>query len=416
MPSIEKVLKVQLVMILCFTMPNPMMDIFFPSLHTVTTLVLYATTVYSVAYLMSKKYKYNSKIFLWYVVYFLIYSAIIYYYLTIGRLYPLSKMLGCPNNVSVFITNTLILLLFILQAPLYSRIKDFSFLVKAYIILNLPLVLFYIETIGVEEILFDESATDISTLVLASVASNCLLLAIIFKSSFSKSKLTNRIILLIVFAATMYVWGSLAKRGAILWFFVTLAIYYIFKSKNTKTTILKIGIISVIVYISLPLIINGLETVSPLLAERIESTLVEGDTSGRMDEDGCFALSMLQFQESPIFGSYFRIVSRNPIWQGMYPHNIILELLITFGITGLIPFIYFLCKILSKLRNSFSNKKNDKNSIEKVLGIMFINTFFLMMTSGTILLNLSFWVNIAILLTINYKQNEKLLNNNTAQK
>ena len=100
----------------------------------------------------------------------------------------------------------------------------------------------------------------------------------------------------------------------------------------------------------------------------------------------------------------------------MYPHNIILELLITFGIAGLIPFIYFLSKILSILRKSFSSDDTGMVSIEKVLGIMFLNIFFSMMTTGTILLSLPFWLNIAILLTINNKKNEKLLNHNTAQK
>ena len=166
----------------------------------------------------------------------------------------------------------------------------------------------------------------------------------------------------------------------------------------------------------LPMLISVIENLSPFLAERLEMTLIEGNTSGRMDEEGAYVLAVNQFNNSPFFGSYFRIVTTNPLWQGMYPHNIILELLITFGIAGLIPFIYFLSKILSTLRKSFSSDKTGIVSIEKVLGIMFLNIFFSMMTTGTILLSLPFWLNIAILLTINNKKNEKLLNHNTAQK
>ena len=415
MPSIEKILKVQLVMILCFTMPNLMMDIFIPQLHTLTTLVLYATVAYTVAYMFENKQKYNN-IFIFYVIYFLIYSIVIYFDLTIDRKYPLTEMLGCPKSVSNFITTTLIILLFIIQAPLYKKIKDFSFLIKSYIILNLPLVLFYINTVGVVEIQFDESITDISTLTLASTASNCLLLAIIFRNSFTKSKILNKALLVLVFLATMSVWGNLAKRGAILWFFVTLILYYLLKSKNIKYTLVKCGIVIGIVYLAMPIIISGIEQLSPFLAERIEATIVEGNTSGRMDEDGGFEIATKQFYESPITGSYFRIVTTNPLWQGMYPHNIILEILITFGVLGLIPLIYFLWKILINLRYSFKNSQGNQISIEQVLGIMFINMFFSMMTSGTLLLSLPFWVNIAILLTTINKKNDKLFNYNTTQK
>ena len=413
MPPIENILKIQLVMILCFTMPNLMMDIFVPQLHTLTTLVLYATVAYTVAYMLKNNPKYN-KVFIFYVIYFLIYSIVIYFDLTTDRKYPLTEMLGCPKSVSNFITTTLIILLFIIQAPLYKKIKDFSFLIKSYIILNLPLVLFYINTVGVVEIQFDESVTDISTLTLASTASYCLLLAIIFRNSFTKSKILNKALLVLVFLATMSVWGNLAKRGAILWFFVTLILYYLLKSKNIKYTLVKCGIVIGIVYLAMPIIISGIEQLSPFLAERIEATIVEGNTSGRMDEDGGFEIATKQFYESPITGSYFRIVTTNLLWQGMYPHNIILEVLITFGVLGLIPLLYFVWKIISKLRYSFKNSQGNQTSIEQVLGIMFINTFFSMMTSGTLLLSLPFWVNIAILLTTINKKNDKLFNYNTA--
>ena len=77
MPSIEKILKVQLVMILCFTMPNLMMDIYVPQLHTLTTLVLYVTVLYTGIYVLRKKPKYTRSLVL-FIIYFLIYSIVIY--------------------------------------------------------------------------------------------------------------------------------------------------------------------------------------------------------------------------------------------------------------------------------------------------------------------------------------------------
>jgi pimeloyl-ACP methyl ester carboxylesterase len=201
--------------------------------------------------------------------------------------------LGCPHSVATFLVTTFIILFFILQAPLYQKIKDFGFLVKYYIIFNLPLVLLYISSIGVTKIQFDESITDISTLTLASTASNSLLLALIFKDSFMKSKVANNIILLIVFLATMSVWGGLAKRGAILWFFVTLIIYFIFQSKNIKVTVFKFLLILVGIYMMMPAVISIIENFSPFLAERVEMTLVEGHTSGRMEEEGAYQVPVL---------------------------------------------------------------------------------------------------------------------------
>lgn len=416
--STEKILKVQLVLIMCFTMPNIIMDLFIPALHSITSLILYATTIYTILYLLKNRPKYN-KLYIYYIIYFLIYSIVIFIDLTLERKYPLTEMLGCPKNVSTFIYRTATILLFILQAPLYSKIKDFSFLVKWYIIFNLPLALFYINFIGVEEIFYKESIgnIDISTLTLASAASSSLLMAYIFKNTLTKYKSLNNILLFIIFATTMSVCGDLGKRGAILWFFITLMLYFILKSKNIKLTVIKCTIILGIVYLTFPIIITAIENYSPLLAEKLGSTVFEGDTSGRMDEEGGYAVAIEQFYRSPIFGSYFRHVTSIPTQQGMYPHNIILEFLITFGIAGLIPFLFFLWKILNTIRISLTSNKRSPNSKEKIVGILFLNMFFSMMSTGTPLLMLSFWFSIALLLINNNEEdNEKLFSNNTAQK
>lgn len=419
MLSTEKVLKIQLVLIMCFTMPNLIMDLFIPALHSITSLILYATFIYTFIYSLNNRHKYN-KLYIYYIIYFLIYSGVIFIDLTLERKYPLSEMLGCPGSVSSFIYKTATILLFILQAPLYNKIKDYSFLVKWYIILNLPLVLFYINIIGVEEILYKQSTgdVDISTLTLAAAASRCLLMAFIFKKSLTRYETINNILLFIIFIATISVWGDLGKRGAILWFFITLIIYFILNSKNIKFTIIKIVIILGIVYLSLPIIITAIENYSPLLAEKIELTVFEGDTSGRMDEEGGYTIAIEQFHTSPLFGSYFRLVTSNPTFQGMYPHNIILEMLITFGIVGLLPFLFFLWKILNIIRRSLISNKRNCNSIKKIVGILFLNIFFSMMSTGTPLLMLSFWLSIAILLTNNKEEDndEKLFSNNTTQK
>ena len=112
----------------------------------------------------------------------------------------------------------------------------------------------------------------------------------------------------------------------------------------------------------LPDVISIIENFSPFLAERVEMTLIEGHTSGRMEEEGAYGYTIKQFMNSPIFGSYFRIVTPNLTWRGMYPHNIILELLITFGVVGLIPFLYFLKIIFIKLRKSFCYDISNINS------------------------------------------------------
>lgn len=404
---IERILKIQLILIFCFTIPNAVMDEFIPALHLVSTAGLYITFFLSWLYVLChpKVLKYKNS-FLWFLVYFIIYSAFIYVDIAIEPEYPLAEMLGCPKSVIEFFRNSMILFMYMLLVPLYSKIHDYSFLVKSYILLNLPLTIWFVMHYG--NLYSSDASIDdmtLSSLVLASSASNAMLFSVLFRPKWSNKNSFNKFCFILILLGGLYVWGVLAKRGAILWFFVTLMSYKLIISKKPSKTIIVLLILLFIVYLCMPLIIQLVSNFSPFLAERMAATFIEGDTSGRMNEGGGYFYGIRQFLDSPWYGSYFRLITGDRMWQGMYPHNLIIELLITMGILGIIPLILFILYIVRYIRKEFLNFiDRNQTAMELVFFVMLINTILLMMSSGTPLLNMNYWLIFAILLNINPKK------------
>lgn len=401
--SIVKILKIQLVLILCFTIPNAMMDEFIPSLHLFSTAGLYITFFFSWLYVLNnpKVLKYKQS-FWWFIVFYIVYSVFIYVDITVDRKYPLSEMLGCPKSVFEFLRSSLILILYMLLVPLYKKIFDYSFLVKSYILLNLPLIVWFVTNYGY---LYSSDASledmTLSSLMLASSASNSMLLSILFKPKWTNKESLNNFFYILILLGGLYVWGILAKRGAILWFFVTLMLYKLLISKKASKSVVIILLLLFVSYICMPIIIQLVSNFSPYLADRLAATFIEGDTSGRMNEGGGYFYGIRQFLESPWFGSYFRIVTGDRVWQGMYPHNLIIEFLITMGIFGVVPLVIFVIYIIKFIRKKYLSLMDSHSiSMDMVFVVMLLNTILLMMSSGTPLLNMNFWLNFAILLNL----------------
>ena len=140
-------------------------------------------------------------------------------------------------------------------------------------------------------------------------------------------------------------------------------------------------------------IIGGIGHVSSHAAEKVESTLKEGDTNGRFDvnnpEGSTYLIGLNQFFQSPLWGSYFRLVTEHRSFKGAYPHNVFIEILMTMGLLGFIPFIAFLVKSWKKV-NKVLKKENCTDGKFACL-ILFLSTFLQLQTTWSIVLNLSFW-------------------------
>lgn len=364
------------------------------------TLVRYVAILYVFLYTIRKNIKISfDKSFLYFLI---VYSLYILFYLTLGRQYPLNKMLGCPESVFGYLQHTFYLFLLILCSKTIFKFMSIRNICIMFLFFTLIPTLYYINLIGIETLQIvnasNSEAQFLGTLTFSYACSTVLILHIFFFNEYTSKKYLNIIILAFVICAVVYVWMAGTKRGPILWALISIIVCFYYKDKNFSKYFKKILIIGIIVYISLPVIFDFFKDIAPYTIERINAALYEGDTSHRLDagnSDNGYSLAINQFLSSPLFGSYFRITDSTSIFKGVYPHNIFLEMMITMGVIGLIPFLFFVKKIYTSASKKISLSENKK---QMFFFVLFNMSFFTMFTTDTILLNYSFWMSASYVL------------------
>jgi O-antigen ligase len=130
-----------------------------------------------------------------------------------------------------------------------------------------------------------------------------------------------------------------ASRGGVLALSLSLVFYFLFAQgvKRRAILIISIGILSIIFIVLTEYLGSG---VFARLADLRQS--IEFGEEGRID---LWRYSFIQFLDDPIFGN-----SLEAEFIGLYPHNMLLEVLITTGLIGFIPFLLFLFNVLYKAR------------------------------------------------------------------
>ncbi len=406
-------IQLSLIVLFSTTIINLIFDIYYPIAHTLITIIKYVTLLYILFYSYSRNIiKFNTIPAKLLFYFFIIYSVIVLKDLTIDRTLPLKSLLGVPENIFTYIKETLYIICIMMTISIYNYKKlNSKYLYLSYIILTLIPCLWYIHYVGIDNLQvtqIDSEVVFINPLTISNYTSACLLLAITYKNQWSQNKFVNFIIFIIILASSIYIFSSCAKRGPILWFFISLLLLVYAKSKNKTTMFIKFFIIILIFYSIGNIILESIKEYSPYLVSRIQDAIYEGDTSGRFSSDNNdtgYGLALKQISESPWIGSYFRMTTSVSMWKGMYPHNIILEALMTFGIIGLIPFISFIIKGIK--RGIYLMSKNNNVNTDMMISfffVTFINSFFSLMTTGTILLNTPFWISLLFLLNIRIPQ------------
>ncbi|MBC6999405.1 O-antigen ligase family protein [Cytophaga sp. FL35] len=115
---------------------------------------------------------------------------------------------------------------------------------------------------------------------------------------------------------------------------LTVSIFYFFaKAGLVKGLMLVVGA-ALTFYLSLDFIIELSEAVGSSIVTRLLSAIETGETSGR---DAIYENAIGHFLDAPIFGNYYLIPSG--IAKGYYPHNFVIEALMTTGLVGGIPFL-----------------------------------------------------------------------------
>ena len=212
-----------------------------------------------------------------------------------------------------------------------------------------------------------------------------------FKKLFSR-KIVSMAFATAIIAASMYVLFVYGKRGPMLWLVVNIVICSYLSSINLKKIFLLFTVTALMFFVFMDPIIDSIKDVLPLTGERIENTIKEGDTDGRFDTEDAkhstYLIGLENFSRSPIWGYYFRLVTDYKHYQGVYAHNIFIEVLQTMGLLGFIPFMLFLLRAFNKCRKVFS-RPHTANQMACL--ILFLCPFLQLQTSNSMLFKTDFW-------------------------
>lgn len=405
--SISFVVSMVIANIVVFSTISKFLTVFHPGLYS-----LYTYTTYIFAFLLLffqiKRYGLtvlNKK----FITFLCIYCIYIYYYTFISPKIDVMDLAYTPHDILSFMLRTFMLFSIILSSETIVNYFD----LRQFLIVTVALCLFvsfwYIRYISLDVLLAKDSEEFVSPMAMGYANAPIFTFSTLQFWKYKGLYNLKAYIYLSVALLSGYVIFAMAERGPIVFSFLALFVcFYYRKVKSTKALVYTF-ILLVFVYINLENIINSIGYLFPSTAERLSQAFVEGDTNGRISTEsgyeGVYVLGIKEFLKNPIFGSYFRIYGYY-IFEGSYPHNVFVELLMTMGIAGFIPFLYILWKTI---KNSHVSLKNLYTPQKEIFLVFCLLSSVKLLVSGTIVFNVPFWVFLYIMSNINHKTIKKVL-------
>lgn len=354
-----------------------------------------------------KEIRYNklskSLIFL-YVVYF----VFIYFQVFVSPQLPRDLMMDVPEEDFVFFRDFFIQSLSIFLVLGFRKYIDFTLFAKISVILVFLTFFAYFNKVdfrlyGMLD-LMDKKMLPEDEFIITSFRVAWYMVMAFFcgysvKEEWSKHSIINNIIFYL--SSLVFIIGLFitVKRGPIFSFLAVCGLIFYFRYKKKLWLILLLCACGVLFLGSV--FYDFLQDNASGLVDRFLA-IDEGGGSGRFgSDDSVFSTALTQIKESPIIGSYFRLLKNGSIDRGAYPHNIILELLMTGGLLLSIPFFVVIWKAL---KNGIRLLKHGRD--QSLPALCFFYVLLSLMTSSSLLFKTEFWLFMAILCTYNvYKLN-----------
>ena len=338
-----------------------------------------------------------------YFIFFLGYSLYILLYITQFSVYRLEDLVKGPTSVFNFFYRTAQVIEYILCAQtIIQHLNVTKYLMVSVVFATLPSLLF-IQYVGIETLQIfgiDDNDDAISSLAMGYSNGQLLVLSVFFFFRLFKNKIASIVFSTVVITAGIYIIFAVGERGPVLWTMVNIAICLLLISKNVVKYVVLASIILILMWLNIDSIIDGISVYSPRTAERIEMTVKEGDTNGRFDtsnaEGSTYIIGWNMFTSSPIYGSYFRLVS-NGHFRGHYPHNLFIEMLMTMGLLGFIPFMCILWSGWKRVRKTMKGNYTDS---QLACVVLFLAAFLQLMTTTTLVFNSAFWCLFAVMCSL----------------
>ena len=345
-----------------------------------------------------------TKLFGYFLLFYIVYYTYVFYDILINPEMSRDAMADVPPANSALYRDFIIQTLAVLIVGLYRKYIDFTLFAKATVIIVAVLFFFYYSKVGYTTygIVDAADASDlleeqfIASFRLARYFAIAFLCCLACRSSWFKSEKFN--VILTCITATILLVGIVitVKRGPILSMLIASLFYYLFKNKRAH-------IIRSMIIWGLALLLFGnylagfFENYMGGLVERVDVTIEDGGTGRFGSSTSVFATAQKQIEEDLLFGTYFRMTHK--YWFGAYPHNFILELLMTFGIVFTSVFVPLFWKVVKRASIIIQSE-----GVQALSAICFIYLLCASMTSGSIFLNTEFWIFLSMVCSYRIKK------------
>ena len=351
-----------------------------------------------------------TKLFGYFLLFYIVYHAYTFYYILIAPEVPRDVMADVPPENAVLFRDFFIQTMAVLLVGFYRKYIDFSLFAKATSVIVAILFFFYYSqagfaTYGIEDIDDSKLLRDYQFIVsfrLARYFAIAFFCCLSCKSFWFKSKNVNLVLTYMLSAILLTGLILTVKRGPILSLFITFLYWYFIKTKSSHI-FRSMFVWGLLIIFFGNILADFIANYMGGLVERIKLT-VEGGGSGRFGRStSVFSVSWEQIKTGLLFGSYFRL--KNGLWFGTYPHNFILEMLMTFGIIFSTAFVPLFGNVLKRV-----NQLIKHNSTITLAATCFLYVFCASMTSGSVFLHTDFWIFLSILCSYSMKYRNKRIN------
>lgn len=346
-----------------------------------------------------------SKEYRWGILLFLVYTIFLYYQIIVNPLIPLLYLQHAPlTAIDIAFSTLVIIMMGYISNYCNKYINYLSFcrlsvgVIVIFLVLYFSIIDYRLYGLGLITPKFEYESmlpdNFIDPLRLSSYIGFMAVCVLSIWDKWVKNRKASIWISSILLLSCLLLLFLIGERGPTLFLLIT-SVFVLHARGVLQKSVFKWTLLTLcVVGISQLMPFDLLSSLAPESMDKFNNTM-EGGASNRFGHgDAIYNLSISQILDSPWLGSYFRILSSNRI--GVYPHNIILEFLMTFGVIFTIPTLCLIFKALIK-----SYKMIMKNNPYSFWAIFFIYTFLCRMTSGTIVSDLFFWVPFFFVLSIN---------------
>ncbi|WP_176013734.1 O-antigen ligase family protein [Victivallis sp. Marseille-Q1083] len=176
------------------------------------------------------------------------------------------------------------------------------------------------------------------------------------------------------------------SRGPIISMAVPVLVYISARQKNPLFGFIVCGLVGLLGYLFIDYIFQLISYISPVLENRFQRTLLEGD----LGREQLFNDALQEFYKYPLGGGYFMVPYR------CYSHNMILDAFMTFGIFGGCIFAIMLLLSVVHAYKVMHAEYSDSQWIS----LIFLQFLCANMTSGAFYINMPLIATIIILFTL----------------